>query len=124
MPAEVSKTTSAEAPVALVVTQLRASIRRAEACADEALIAKADLLQKMLRARQAENVPTPHVGQDAIMRLGKAIQADIASASDLFRTHNALSIAGQVVFGNAPHEDTPEYVEPADALEAGNAMND
>lgn len=105
-------------PTPLVVHQLRNLTHRAEALADEALIAKCELMSQILRARQSENVPAPHVGQDGIIRLSRAIQRDVSSQADLFRTHNALTTACHEVFADLPHDDTPEYTEEATAAAA------
>jgi hypothetical protein len=66
----------------------------------------------MLRVRQTEDVPSPHVCQDGIIRLARAIHADVTSQNDLFRTHNALTKAAHAIWAGFPHdEDTPDYVE-------------
>ena len=85
--------------------QVSNQLRTAEAKGDEALLAKLELMQQMLRVRQTEDVPSPHVGQDGIIRLGRAIQADIESQTDLFRTHTAIKRAGTEIFGGLPHDD-------------------
>jgi len=86
--------------------RIRNHIRTAEAKADESLLAKLDVMQAILRARQTEDLPAPHVGQDAIVRLGRAIQSDIASANDVFRSHNALVDAKTQIAGGPTHDDT------------------
>lgn len=86
--------------------RIRNQIRTAEAKADESLLAKLDVMSAILRARQTEDMPTPHVGQDAIVRLGRAIQSDIASANDVFRSHNALVDAKARITGGPGHGDT------------------
>ena len=88
------------------MTRIRNQIRTAEAKADESLLAKLDVMSAILRARQTEDMPAPHVGQDAIVRLGRAIQSDIASANDVFRSHNALVDAKTQITGGPGHEDT------------------
>ena len=94
-------------PVPLAVTSLRKLIRDAEARADESLIAKLDLMKQILRVRQNEDVPAPHVAQDGIIRLARAIQANVDSQNDLFRTHDALTKARREVYADFPHDDTP-----------------
>jgi len=99
-------------PVPLAIPQVRNLIRTAEAKADEALLAKVELMQGMLRVRQSADVPAPHTGQEGLLRLGRAIQTDLASQSDLFRAHSALTKAAHEIWADAPHDDTPDYVEP------------
>src|SRR3546814_17718922 len=65
------------APVPAYMMRIRNQIRAAEAKADESLLAKLDVMSSILRARQIEDIPAPHVGQEAIIRLGRAIQSDI-----------------------------------------------
>ena len=86
--------------------RIRNQIRTAEAKADESLLAKLDVMSAILRARQTEEMPAPHVGQDAIVRLGRAIQSDIASTNDVFRSHNALVDAKTQITGGPGHGDT------------------
>ena len=96
-------------PVPLTMINMRRLVRNAEAKSDESLIAKLELMKQMLRVRQTEAVPSPHVGQDGIIRIAKAIQADVTSQNDLFRTHNALTRAGHEIFADLPHDDTEKY---------------
>lgn len=89
--------------------RIRNQIRAAEAKSDESLLAKLDVMSLILRARQAEEVPAPHIGQDAIIRLGRAIQSDISAANDVFRSHNALVEAKVQITGGPNHDDTPIF---------------
>lgn len=99
--------------------RIRNQIRAAEAKADESLLAKLDVMSAILRARQIEDVPAPHIAQDAIVRLGRAIQSDISGANDVFRSHNALVAAKTSMTGNPNHDDTLAFTEDgADAKEA------
>ncbi len=98
--------------------RIRNQIRLAEAKADESLIAKLDVLRAILHARQVEDVPAPHVGQEAVVRLGRAIQSDIGAANDVFRSHNALVEARTLITGGPGHDDTKGFVE-ADAPDRG-----
>jgi hypothetical protein len=92
------------------MARIRRQIRDAEAKADDSLIAKLDLMSSILRARQVEDVPAPHVGQDAIIRLGRAVASDISSANDIFRSHNALLDAQTQITGCPPgHGDTLSF---------------
>lgn len=89
--------------------RIRNQIRAAEAKADESLLAKLDVMSTILRARQVEEVPAPHIGQDAIVRLGRAIQSDISAANDVFRSHDALVEARTRITGGPNHDDTPIF---------------
>ena len=110
------ETTSTVAPAPAYMARIRKKIRDAEAKADESLIAKLDLMSSILRARQAEDMPAPHVGQDAIIRIGRAVQSDISSANDIFRSHNALVDAQTQITGCPPgHGDTLSYVDGDDS---------
>jgi hypothetical protein len=96
-------------PVPITLTKLRNLIRNAEAKADESLIAKLDLMAQLLRTRQSEKMPSPHVGQDGLVRLARSIQAAVESQNNLFRTHDALTRARREVYADLPHDDTPDY---------------
>jgi hypothetical protein len=100
-------------PVPAYMMRIRNQIRVAEKKADDSLLAKLEVLGSILRARQTEDIPAPHVGQDAIVRLGRAIQSDISAASDVFRSHNALIDAKTLITGMPGHDDTLAYVEEA-----------
>lgn len=99
------------APAPAYMARIRNQIRTAEAKADESLMAKLDVMRSILRARLVEDIPAPHVGQDAIIRLGRAIQSDINSANDVFRSHNALVDAKTRITGGPGHGDTLAFVE-------------
>lgn len=99
-------------PAPAYMARIRSQIRDAEAKADVSLIAKLDLMRAILHARQAEDMPAPHVGQDAINRLGRAVTSDISSANDVFRSHNALLDAKTQITGCPPgHGDTLGFIE-------------
>lgn len=99
------------APVPAYMARIRNKIRFAEAKADESLLAKLDVMSSILRARQVEDMPAPHVGQEAIIRLGRAIQSDISGANDVFRSHNALVDDKTLITGIPGHDDTLAFVE-------------
>ena len=99
------------APAPAYMARIRSEIRDAEAKADESLLAKLKVMSSILRARQVEDIPAPHVGQDAIIRIGRAIQSDISSANDIFRSHNALVDAKTTITGGPGHSDTFAFVE-------------
>lgn len=109
-------------PVPLSVPKLRSLVREAEAAADAALIAKLDLLRGILHTRQTEEMPAPHMCQDGIIRLTRAIQADVGAQNDLFRTHDAMTKASQeiwpeVITADYPHH-TPEFGQIEDDVAA------
>lgn len=101
----------ATAPVPAYMARIRTQIRDAEAKADESLIAKLTVMTSIVRARRIEDIPAPHVGQDAVIRLGRAIQSDISAQNDLFRTHNALADAKTLITGAPGHDDTFAFAE-------------
>jgi len=70
-------------------TDIRSTIRNAEALSDELLGALASLKIKMLAFRSHPEVE-PHAGQKAFIRLQSAEQHLISAANDLFRTHDEL----------------------------------
>lgn len=107
-------------PIPASMVRLRNQIRDAETKADQALIAKTELMRSILLYRQTEEVPAPHTGQDAIIRLGRAIQNDISSAGDLFRTHNCLTTAKTEIMGPG-HEDTLKFATEAEMDETAAA---
>jgi hypothetical protein len=111
-------TTEVTAPTPAYMARIRNQIRVAEAKADESLMAKLDVMRSILHARQVEDMPAPHVGQDAIIRLGRAIQSDISSTNDVFRSHNALVDAKVEITGGPGHSDTLAFVETNDAQQA------
>lgn len=106
------------APVPAYMARIRNQIRAAEAKADESLLAKLDVMSSILRARQVEDIPAPHVGQEAIVRMGRAIQSDISSANDMFRSHNALVEAKTLITGGPGHGDTLKFAPTAEAEQA------
>lgn len=107
------------APAPAYMARIRKQIRDAEAKADESLIAKLELMGSILRARQVEDMPAPHVGQDAIIRIGRAVASDISAANDIFRSHNALLDAQTQITGCPPgHGDTLSFVEDRGARQA------
>lgn len=106
------------APVPAYMMRIRNQIRAAEAKADESLLAKLDVMSAILRARQIEDIPAPHVGQEAIIRLGRAIQSDISGANDVFRTHNALVADKTLITGMPGHDDTKAFAVEDDGRQA------
>lgn len=111
----VAMTKETTAPVPAYMARIRKQIRTAEAKADESLLAKLDVMSSILRARQVEDIPAPHIGQEAIIRMGRAIQSDISSANDMFRSHNALVDAKVEITGGPGHGDTLKFAPTAEA---------
>ncbi|MGL3822874.1 hypothetical protein [Sphingopyxis sp. R3-92] len=109
------KSSDQTAPVPAYMARIRMQIREAEAKADESLLAKLDVMRSILRARQIEEVPAPHIGQQAIIRLGRAIQSDINGANDIFRSHNALVDDKTLITGMPGHDDTDFFSGADDA---------
>ncbi|WP_194954675.1 hypothetical protein [Sphingopyxis solisilvae] len=110
--------TATNTAVPAYMARIRHQIRSAEAKADESLLAKLEVLSSILRARQVEDIPAPHIGQDAIVRLGRAIQSDISSANDVFRSHNALNEARVQITGGPGHEVTLTFAEDSEPVQA------
>jgi hypothetical protein len=108
-------TEATTAPAPAYMARIRNQIREAEAKADVSLMAKLDVMRSILHARQVEDLPAPHVGQDAIIRLGRAIQSDISSTNDVFRSHNALVDAKVEITGGPGHGETLPFVEDGGA---------
>lgn len=104
----------AAVPVPAYMMRIKSQIRLAEAKADESLIAKLDVMRSILHARQVEETPAPHIGQEAVIRLGRAVQSDINAQNDLFRTHNALVDARTLITGAPGHDDTLAYMGASD----------
>lgn len=109
-----------QTPVPAYMARLRNQMRDAEMKSDQSLLAKVELLRGMLHARLTEDLPAPHTGQQAVIRVARAIQSEISSANDLFRVHDQLTGVRQSIVGVLPEEDTPmapsgELDEPAAA---------
>ena len=96
------------------MARIRNQIRLAEEKADESLLAKLDVMSSILRARQVEEAPAPHIAQEAIIRLGRAIQSEISAANDVFRSHNALTEAKIQITGMPAHDDSLTFAETED----------
>jgi hypothetical protein len=70
--------------------RIRRQLKEAEARADEALLSKLDLMASMVRARQSVAVDDGTIGQSAIVRMSRSVQAQIEATNDLFRAHEEL----------------------------------
>lgn len=93
-------------PVPAYMVRIKTQIRDAEAKADESLLASLTVMSSLVRARQTEELPAPHIGQDAIMRMSSAVASTIKAQNDLFRSHNALVDAKTLITGAPGHDDT------------------
>jgi len=82
----------------------------------QSLIATLAVMSSILRARQVEDVPAPHIGQEAVIRLGRAVQSKISAQNDLFRSHNALVDAKTLITGAPGHDDTLAYMEASEEV--------
>jgi len=91
------------------VSEIRSSIRNAEALSDELLGTLATLKLKMISFRSHPDVE-PHAGQKAFIRLQRAEQSLVDAANDLFRTHDELVNAA--VRMDVEH---PDYLEKTGA---------
>lgn len=94
-------------PVPAYISRIRKQLHAAEAASDASLLANLDLMRLILGTRQAEAAPTPYVGQQALVRLGRAVQAQIATANDIFRAHEELHRVARQELMVAGEEDKP-----------------
>lgn len=98
-----------EHPSSACIIRLRNQVRAAEKKADESLMAKLELMRAILYARQTEDVPAPHIGQEALVRLSRALQSEVSASNDLFRAHNAMVQAKVQITGGPGHDDTEGF---------------
>lgn len=94
-------------PVPAYVSRIRNNLRTAEAACDASLLANLELMRSIVGARQTERAPTPYVGQQALVRLGRAIQEQIATANDIFRAHEELHRVAKQELMVGGEEDKP-----------------
>lgn len=111
----------AQTPAAYV-SRIRKQLHAAESASDASLLANLELMRSIVSSRQAEKTPTPYVGQQALIRLSRAVQGQIASANDIFRAHEELHrIATQELMVSG-EEDKPEgFLVPDETATAGAA---
>lgn len=83
-------------------------LKDAEQKADEVLLATAELMSTLVRARATADV-VPHTGQTALIRLVQAQKALIEGSSDLFRVHNEMSTIGQELGLLDEKDSTPRF---------------
>jgi len=94
-------------PIPAYVSRIRKQLHAAEAAGDASLLANLDLMRSIVGARQTEAAPTPYVGQQALIRLGRAVQSQIAMANDIFRAHEELHRVAKQELMVAGEEDKP-----------------
>ena len=78
----------------VAATRLAREIPAAELAIDQALQATSAVLQTMLAARTAGDVPA-HTGQVAITKLIQSQQALVSASSDFLRVHRELAALGR-----------------------------
>lgn len=90
--------------------RLRRELTAAEIAADELLLRLAAIQSTIVSARRDTDVPIS-TGQDAIIRLQRAIGHAVTAQTDLFRVHDSLANVGrEVMIGDEP------YCPPAKGL--------
>lgn len=83
-------------PVPAAAARIRNQLAEAERLQDEALVAYAELMATMVRARANPDLPV-HTGQKAIIRLASAIQSQVQSGTEIFRVHDVVSTIGREI---------------------------
>lgn len=78
--------------------RLRRELTAAEKASDEFLLHMAAIQSTIIAARIEIDVPM-NTGQDALVRLQRAMAQAIAAQSDLFRVHETLASVGREVMG-------------------------
>ena len=101
------------------VSRIRKQLRAAEAASDASLLANLELMRSIITSRQTEDAPTPYIGQQALMRLFRAAQAQISTANDIVRAHEERHRVAMEVLVVPGEEDKPEsFILPDDAASA------
>lgn len=90
------------------VSRIRKQLHAAEAAGDASLLANLDLMRSILSSRQTEDMPTPYIGQQALIRLGRAVQGHLSMANDVFRAHEELHRIAKQELMVPGEEDKPE----------------
>lgn len=103
------------------VTRIRKQIHAVEAASDASLLASLDLMRSIVTSRQVEDVPTPYIGQQALIRLSRAIQGHVSTANDIFRAHEELHRIAQQELMVGGEENKPTGFQQPDELIASNA---
>ena len=95
-------------PTAAFVSRIRRQLHAAEAASDASLLTNLDLMRSIVSSRQVERVPTPYIGQQALIRLARAVQGQISTANDIFRAHEELHRVVQKKDGSSlPRKTSP-----------------
>lgn len=103
-------------PTAAFASRIRRQLHAAEAASDASLLTNLDLMRSIVSSRQAEKVPTPYIGQQALIRLARAVQGQISTANDIFRAHEELHRVAQKELMLPAEEDKPEgFMVPDEA---------
>lgn len=106
-------------PSPAFVSRIRRQLRAAESASDASLLANLELMRSIVSSRQTETVPTPYVGQHALVRLGRAVQGQISTANDIFRAHEELHRIAQKELMLPAEEDKPTgFTVPDEAAAA------
>jgi hypothetical protein len=100
------------------ISRIRNQIHAAEAAGDASLLANLDLMRSIVTSRQTEHVPTPYVGQHALIRLGRAVQGQISIANDIFRAHEELHQIAKHELMVGGEEDKPKGFLVPDEINA------
>jgi hypothetical protein len=103
------------------ISRIRKQIHAAEEASDASLLANLELMRSIVSSRQTEKVPTPYVGQQALIRLGRAVQGQITIANDIFRAHEELHRIAKQELMVSGEEDKPNGFSVPDEAAAANA---
>lgn len=99
--------------IAAATVRLRRHLKAAEMKSDEALLAKLELMSSMVLARQSVETGAGAIGQKAIVRLARSMQAEIDATSDLYRAHEDLRRDCRDA-GFIPDEEKPKTLHDED----------
>lgn len=103
-------------PLPAYVSRIRKQLHVAEEASDASLLANLDLMRSIVSSRQSERAPTPYVGQQALIRLSRAVQGQISTANDIFRAHEELHRIAKQELMVSGEEDKPEgFMVPEEA---------
>ena len=87
--------------------RLRREVTTAEAAFDAALLASSAIQQTIVTSRRELELPA-HTGQQALIRLSRAVQGQITTANDIFRAHEELHRIAKQELMVSGEEDKPE----------------
>ena len=103
------------------ISRIRKQLHAAEAASDASLLANLELMRSIVNSRQTEKAPTPYVGQQALIRLGRAVQGQITTANDIFRAHEELHRIARQELMVSGEEDKPNGFAVPDEAATANA---